>query len=436
MSNFAVTIRCRLNEDDTEDTLIILDTVKESSIQADSQVTSHPVAEGDIVADHMYKEPITLTLNGQISLSGNKGLGLLGENESLQNVQDIFEKIKDNGILCDIVKVQLVDKDDGTQIPQFKVRQSMVLRNITWTEKINTLSFSFSFVQVLIADINVEDIDPTDENLPEITTPNTLNFTDTLIDWNQINQVIDYCLNSFNLATAEFWNFLQSLTSTQIVAIIGGVVGAVVVAKVATLIGATAGPIGAAIGFGIGAIAILGAGIYNFFKKLNDRVKYRIEAFQYYEDTKKMDAEVARYGEFKAGVYGYMESLNSSLKAYKVSSNESQECLISIDDTYYDFLFTKNNTNQHYTLSLVDLYNDDKEVKNISDISGSPTNINECTDANAVYITPNKNVRIYLIRTGEDVTDLTNYYIFTSTFDMKEYTTKLEDLIKNMAILK
>ena len=268
MSNFAVTIRCRLNEDDAEDTLIILDTVKASSIQADSQVTSHPVAEGDIVADHMYKEPITLTLNGQISLSGNKGLGLLGENESLQNVQDIFEKIKDNGILCDIVKVQLVDKDDGTQIPQFKVRQNMVLRNITWTEKINTLSFSFSFIQVLIADINVEDIDPTDENLPEINTPNTLNFTDTLIDWNQINQVIDYCLNSFNLATAEFWNFLQSLTSTQIVAIIGGVVGAVVVAKVATLIGATAGPIGAAIGFGIGAIAILGAGIYNFFKKI------------------------------------------------------------------------------------------------------------------------------------------------------------------------
>ena len=72
MSDFAITITCRLNEEDTQLTTLILDTVKDNSINLSSTVTTHPMVNGDIVADHMYNNPSNENISGTFSLNGSK----------------------------------------------------------------------------------------------------------------------------------------------------------------------------------------------------------------------------------------------------------------------------------------------------------------------------------------------------------------------------
>lgn len=435
MSNFAVTISCKLNEDDVENTTFVLDNVNKSDITAISQVTTHPVANGDIVADHMYQEPISLSLSGTFSLNGSKGIVIDGAGARLENIQDLFEKIKNDGILCDIVKVQMVDREDGSQVPKFKLRKSMVLDSITWSEKINSLGFSFSFTQVLIADIDVVDLDITDENLPDITSPETLSFTDTLIRWEYVDEVIDKCLLKYDLMTSEFIQFLSTLGASTLAAIGVGLGIAALISTIGIATGGAALIIGAA----LGAVYCITKGIINFFKERDKKRKYRVETFKYYNDRKKMDKEARRFLEYKDGIYKELEVLNKAIKVYRVSSNSPQECILNIDDDTYDFMFTRNQTNQSYTLSLQKIFTDSKdaEVKNISDIRGSPTSIFECNDNNKLYTTSNKATRIYLINVNEEGNDdLTNYYMVTSTFPLEEYSKKLADAIVEIGILK
>lgn len=434
MSNFAVTISCKLNEDDTQDTVIILDNVTESNIQSTAAVTTHPVANGDIVADHMYDRPISMSISGNFSLNGSQAFVINSEGSKLRDAQELFEKIKREGITCNIVKVQLVDTNDGNQLPRFKIRNNMVLESITWTERINSLGFSFGFTQVMIVDVNVEEVDVTDPNAPPITEPNTLAFTDEIIDWNQVNAIIDKCLKEYNLITEDFLNWASNVGESYLTAgLLAGIAG------VSGLIAAAStNPIGWAILAGaaaIGAGYVLIKGIIDAFDEWDKRNKYRVETFKLYDNEQKNVEELKRYVEFKGSIYEIVGKLNNAIKLYKVSSDEPQECLLNIDSNEYSFLFTKNNTNQHYSLSLTDLFDDGRELKNIADISGSPTNINECTDENCVYKTKNKGMRIYLMNVGSG-NKLTDYYVMTSTFPMEEYTEQLTNLINKLGFLK
>lgn len=437
MSNFAVTISCKLNEDDVTNTTIILDNVNEDSINLMSQVTTHPVANGDIVADHMYESPITMSISGTFSMNGSKAFVINNEGTKLVDTQELFEKIKREGILCDIVKVQLVDSQEGSQLPRFKIRKNMVLNSIGWTEKVNSLGFTFGFMQVMLVNFSVLEPDPRDENLPDITEPDTLAFTDELIDWEEVNAIIDKCLKECNLVLQDFLDIIQSLGASAIAGVLGGVAlgaGVAIALKTLMVSSSIAGPVGWVVA-GVTAIALIGWGLYNLFSEIDKRNKYRIETFKPYNDQKKMDAEIKRYFEFKGGIYDQLSVLNNAIKVYKISKNSPQECLLNIDSNEYGFVFTRNNTDQSYTLSVGDYFNNGQIVKIISNIMGSPTNINECNEQNVLFTTPNRGMKVYLLNGGDGL-DLTNYFIVTSTFPLEDYTENLAKVIKEYGILK
>lgn len=69
---YAVLISYIDPNDSTNAVSIILDTVNDTNITASSTVTEHPTVNGTPMADHMYKNPIDLTLNGTFSLNGKK----------------------------------------------------------------------------------------------------------------------------------------------------------------------------------------------------------------------------------------------------------------------------------------------------------------------------------------------------------------------------
>ena len=125
---------------------VILDNVRESNVTERSSLTTHPIATGDIVADHMYKEPATIGLNGTFGRYGNLGFSKNGKSLSLKDIENFFRRIKNEGVLCTLVKTSLNDSDKSLQFNKY---QNCVLTNIVWTEGIDSLKFDFSFTEIL-----------------------------------------------------------------------------------------------------------------------------------------------------------------------------------------------------------------------------------------------------------------------------------------------
>ena len=444
MSDFAYVITARDYPKQGEVTSLVLDTVSESTVNANSVITTHPISSGDYVADHMYDNPDEISINGVFSLNGNKGLVVDKAGSRLDNVQTIFEDIKRLGILCDAVKVHIVQNGaTSQQEARFKVRESLVLRNIVWTEGINSLKYSFNFTQVMLVEAQSYEVDMDDKFLPNITEPQTLNFTDTLIDWNQLDAAIMKVLEETDIVTDEFKNVLSSWGKTLLVQIVGAAVAAVIVSS--TLVPAAGAAITATIGgvvvglstTGVGAIVALAglvvASTAIAIVKLVKDYKYRVKPFRKYLSDKKTNKEIKRFGDLIGTLHDNLLVLNDAIKVYAVSSDEPQECMLSLDDSYFIFTFTKNNTNGRYSLAVENFDAEQTAVKN--DITSSPTNIGQLTSNNALFKTSSDGLYVYLMYTGEESEEeknkLTNYYLMTSKIKMEDYNQAVMDIIKN-----
>lgn len=444
MSDFAYVITARDYPKQGEVTSLVLDTVSESTVNANSVITTHPISSGDYVADHMYDNPDEISINGVFSLNGNKGLVVDKAGSRLDNVQTIFEDIKRLGILCDAVKVHIVQNGaTSQQEARFKVRESLVLRNIVWTEGINSLKYSFNFTQVMLVEAQSYEVDMDDKFLPNITEPQTLNFTDTLIDWNQLDAAIMKVLEETDIVTDEFKNVIDSMGKALLVQIVGAAVAAVIVSS--TLVPAAGAAITATIGgvvvglstTGVGAIVALAglvvASTAIAIARLVKDYKYRVKPFRKYLSDKKTNKEIKRFGDLIGTLHDNLLVLNDAIKVYAVSSNEPQECMLSLDDSYFIFTFTKNNTNGRYSLAVENFDAEQTAVKN--DITSSPTNIGQLTSNNALFKTSSDGLYVYLMYTGEESEEeknkLTNYYLMTSKIKMEDYNQAVTDIIKN-----
>ena len=236
MSQYYVVISFQFENE--KETTVLLDTINDVRITTSSTITEHPVPTGDIVADHMFKNPATMDISGSISLAGSSQNVLGSEGNKLVNFQELFEKIKNTGTLCTIYKLNTLTNDI-----RFVKRDRMALNNITWVERINTLDFTFSFRQILAVTIQEYDVDINDAYLPNVTEPKTLSFTDTLLDWDQVDKAVYSTLISFKLVADDFVTYMAGATKTALVAL--GV--SLVTAKVViSFVGSAAamGPVG------------------------------------------------------------------------------------------------------------------------------------------------------------------------------------------------
>lgn len=444
MSDFAYVITAKDYPKKGEVTSLVLDTVNDTQVDCNSTVTTHPISSGDYVADHMYDDPDSISINGTFSLNGNKGIVIDAAGGRLDNVEKIFEDIKRLGVLCDAVKVHIVQNGTTSQQEaRFKVRENLVLRSIVWTEGINSLKYNFNFTQVLLVEAQSFEVDEDDRFLPNITEPQTLNFTDTLIDWNQLDATIVKVLADSEILTANFLKMLQSMGHATIATMVGAALGAIIVAAM-TYYAVTTGILSAvlttsaaisATGVGaiVGAAIVVTTAIVVGIVKLVKDYKYRIKPFKKYLSDKKNNKEVRRFGDLIGTLHDNLSVLNNAIKVYAVSSNEPQECMLSLDDNYFIFTFTKNNTNGRYGLAVENFDMMQTAVK--PDITGSPTNIGQLRSDNCLFRTSSSGLYVYLVYAGEDSEEeknkLTNYYIMTSSIKMEDYNQAVTDIIKN-----
>ena len=446
----------RLNEP------IEFDLVTEQSVNATSEITQYPTISGDTIADHMIKQATTMTVGGVFSIYGNKPTTFVGADDRLTNIQSFFEKIKDEGILCTLTTVDRASNSKH----RFKTRDNMALTSITWQENQSSMTFSFAFTEALRVDMTTLVSDYTDENVPAITDPSTLNFTDEFLNPEEITNIVKQQLQEVKLLDNDFAIWVsqnvdvvrQIATVTSIVAI---AVGAKVLSTMITIsiaagvLGLATNPVGWIIGgaaLAVGAIAAFFVWLCNNAAIKKAEEEYGIKAFKKSDSDEENEQTTERLCNYIGQVNQNLQVLNDVVQVFALQANIEQECMLYIGSTYYIFTFTKNNTqteNGQTTWKLNIAFSDREDTKDISDVSGAALeNIKDCTLDNMILKTDDgvwvylMNNKLYAVENAtynsqeerdnaiqDCKSDLTSYVILASKIDMSKFCDKLRYVV-------
>ena len=408
---------------------LVLDTVSDVSVNCSSNLTEHPVVNGTMIADHMFINPVTMTIAGSISImNANQNASIFNQEGSiLSNIQYLFERLQREGVMCDIVKLSSFNDN-----VMFLRRQNMVLTNIQWNEGIDRLSFNFGFRQAITVEVEQNDVDWSDEFLPSLTEGNSMSFTQTLLDWTVVDQMVGQIMDDKELWQDKFKSYLGSLDEVQLVGLVGGaVIGLEIVHTVAFFtalsVAATVGIVAVAVVAVIGLV--VGLAIKNALDKKELDEEFRENQFKYYENDRLRQQEVERFCNFIGGIHKNLTKLDNYLKVFQITSNEDQECLIAIGNTYYIFNFKHDNVNNVWTCNVYDV---DYETCRASITNMNSTALQDfsaCTPQNTLFNVPETGEYVYFITDGSNPNDLTTYNVVTSAINPQEVTKAIEDII-------
>ncbi len=451
---YNLVVRCEI---DGEEKNFLFDYVEDATTNLTSDITTHPLVNGDIVADHMYLNPSSVGFGGTFSLLGNKKYDF-GSTDRLANIQEIFERIMKEGIMCTLVKMSSTGDTS-----RFKVRENMVLTSITWVERQISMDFTFNFNEALksVVDDVEYSLDVLDESLPLPSDPLSLDVTDELLDINEILQCTISILQEEDLFADDFlenainWGVEMgqklgyaaegALAGAEIGAIVGSVsVAAAIVTMCAIFGGLASIPVGGWIAAAvIASVAIVAGIIYGIFQGLKKN-KYQIKRFKYKNNEKKREAEYNRFYEFIGKIVLQFEQLEKNLSLYGFGQNTPQQCMVTIDNNYYLFTFSKSTNESNYSLEVTDI--NGIKVANITNIAEKAiASLNEC-NAETILFTTGSGVQVYLSSreilakrqegaTNEEIEaiqkDLTKYAILSSSLDLSKFKELMADIIKS-----
>lgn len=408
---------------------LVLDTVSDVSVNCSSNLTEHPVVNGTMIADHMFINPVSMTIAGSISImNANQNASIFNQEGSiLLNIQYLFERLQREGVMCDIVKLSSFNDN-----VMFLRRQNMVLTSIQWNEGIDRLSFNFGFRQAITVEVEQNDVDWSDEFLPSLTEGNSMSFTQTLLDWTVVDQMVGQIMDDKELWQDKFKSYLGSLDEVALVGLVGGaVIGLKIVHTVAFF---TALSVAATVGIvAVAAVAIIGLvvglAIKNALDKKELDKEFRENQFKYYENDRLRQQEVERFCNFIGGIHQNLTKLDNYLKVFQITSNEDQECLVAIGNTYYIFNFKHDNVNNVWTCNVYDV---DYETCRASITNMNSTALQDfsaCTPQNTLFNVPETGEYVYFITDGSNPNDLTTYNVVTSAINPQEVTKAIEDII-------
>lgn len=350
---------------------IVFDYLNTPSISMSTNITSYPLINGDVISDHKYDNPISISLSGKFSLNGKFKDTFLGADSRLMNIQEYFENIRKYGKLCTLVT-------GGNGVDRYKSRENLVIKSIRWEPDVNTLGFSIDFQEVYFAtysDIKVEE-DVADPDQPYLADFTQLDFTEQVLTNEGIDSMTIQTLNENGLLWDNFgevlWKFIaaQGLTAmTAVVSaaaitvlIVGGkaaFMSAIAGISLTTAFSAVFAPVLAGV-FVVSIIAILGYGIYRFVKWWKQRKL--IKAFRAYSNEVEMTKEYDRYMALLESVRDSFDELENYVACYGFSTNNTKQSLyLSIDNDYYNFYVEKQSASGYWTLKVTKGVNE-KEV--------------------------------------------------------------------------
>lgn len=440
-----------LTETGSDTDAIEFDVVDSIDVTSTSDLTTYPLVNGDVVADHMIRQPISLTVSGKFALLGSRTTNFSGSsNDRLHNIQDYFENLKNSGTLCKLVVRSRVDG-----VERFKERNCVVLTSIRWGELQSSLIFTFTFNEIML--INVEDFDSSNEelwnvdpNVPAITDGVSRSFTDEVISKADVMVAVLQTAISYGIMTPEFAEkyindskLIDELDSSQLngvtrnqymtTALFGtaaGIYGAAGIAAGLIL----GGPVGWVVG--IFGLIIAGIGIGVAYAASQD-YKYAREQFSLSLDDYKNSQLVDEFDAFTSEVFQEIDILNEFNQFFRFTSNEAQECLLTISNDYYVFVISKNNVTENWELIIEDIEGNDVGGGRVVMKSKALSGLDEVSESSHIFRSKGEGAFIYLyidkiagIRDNTALTenerntqieaaykDITNYGIIVSAAD-------------------
>lgn len=255
---------------------LILDYQEDKQVTNTAVIASQPMQDGDTMSDHMYRQPTEVTLAGSFSLNGKNwdddSYDFVSVGDRLTNIQEAFERILKEGLLCTITTINEDDmltteggKYSGTLKSnarnRFKIRKNMALKNISWTEGQNNIKFNFTFQEVIMVAAQQEYEELSEEEkkrlgLPSVTYPETSNLGAVLTQNDDLLKYIFKILYEEGYIDDEFVKLAQEQQVSGWSIIAASVLLAVGTAVVATAASAavTAGIVATAALFPVGTI--------------------------------------------------------------------------------------------------------------------------------------------------------------------------------------
>ena len=393
--------------DKTDNRKIYLENVSDSQIAKNITITTHPIVSGEEIADHYYKEPITMTINGVISLNGSKsevleGSTVKGNPRMLRRFEEVFERVQNDGHLCDIVKIQR--GESGSY--RFSKRENMVLTAVTWTEGINTLGFNMTFTQALIVDQTIFEDDNridtgktdrdnnntlADETLPNVNVPDKTSFAREIVDWDVIEAQIVASLHMSGAIPNEFYNAIISASppTEEVIDRETSVKGVTLadVTKAIAIFQQSKSYLRENNPFGIGRQRT-----GSYFKRITkEKQLWRI----FLGRSKYMFRHETIYfknaGRFIKKLDEYLRQLSSPYEMYQFAQSGEQDVLVTIGNENFIFQVRNNNVNGSYGITILKGQTSAAEnpvsVGGISDIRGAISTYMQATNSNAILRT-------------------------------------------------
>ena len=398
--------------DKTDNRKIYLENVSDSQITKNITITTHPIVSGEEIADHYYKEPITMTINGVISLNGSKsevleGSTVKGNPRMLRRFEEVFERVQNDGHLCDIVKMQR--GESGSY--RFSKRENMVLTAVTWTEGINTLGFNMTFTQALIVDQTIFEDDNRidtgktdrdnnntlpDESLPNVNVPDKTSFAREIVDWDVIEAQIVASLRMAGVFSERFFtaalsiNYLSEPLTEEKIKDEKSIRNVTLadVQKACRIFALSLDYIGKNNPFELDVIDKAGKHYNKERNRMEGMEGTRTDPILLAKDPVRI---LKRVGQFINELDGYLKSLESHYEMYRFPQSGEQDVLVAIGNEDFVFQVRNNNVNGSYKITVLQGQNSAAEnpvsVGGISDIRGGISTYMQATNSNAILRT-------------------------------------------------
>lgn len=462
-----------------------LDYQDDRSITANSKIVTQPLQNGMTMADHMYRDPVTVNIKGKFSLNGrnwnNDSYSFLSNvGDRLTAIQWVFEYIKNSGTLCTLTTVatemdgadyaRYIQQNNETVLysnmtpskTRFLVRNNMALTSINWVEKQNTLEYSFGFTEVIMIDDNEYEVSYEDPDEPSLYSPQANSIGTLLYSTGELPTYIiqslyenGYIENDFLRWCAERggdWAILNITLASIAVGL--GLVTAAGVAIAGKVAAVSVGIIAKAsvaifpVGTIIAGVAVVGVGLFLGIKAIIDKNK---------ADAKKKLAFTAANGEQDLlrlqnlidDVEIALNNCGANLSIYTLSDDAQSVCL-PIAGHYYYLVFNKMSQAPYWNVDIrVD--SDEEDGNNISNRKSDwccVTNFNELNEnVNMWFKDETKLYEVYLVNPSlsdeanhteaekEEIAKmLSSYTIWVSYGHVRQYISKINDAIENTII--
>ena len=420
-----------------------IDLLENRRVSATSNIATHPLMNGDTISDHMYRNPTTVSFGGQFSLSGrnykNKSYDFIGEKgDRLTNVQKVFEFIKNNAILCDIVTLEIdVDKADpdddskseySSSNTRFITRHNMALQSINWEEKLNSMGFSFEFKEIITVDVDEFVID-NDPDLPNVYQPRAASIGTVLNDLQILPQTIIRLLNDNGYIDKTWANGvweaigknLVGIMQIEVYASIGALIGMIVL-KVAvalliklgvltagTGIAAAIFPVGTVIAAAVG----VAVGLYCGIKKLinyNKNKEKKKKQFKMVNNA--IDTDLERMVNLIDEIGRAMNTQSNNLLVYDFQFSEEEDdtkvnnqYIVTLGNELYYLNVISKNVEPYFDVQILSSKANGGEEINPKQIKNSfpiVTNLQDCKDSRVWFTDSTGEYKAFLVNVSLD----------------------------------